>query len=110
MNLKSISLVLVFFLSFCCLVNGCAADRVLPKGFIDGQIVVVGNEPFTKLAVLDSASNCYILECTVEMKNELWKKQGANVRVFFDSHKLDPDGIKLIVNHIEYIKQSPRQK
>jgi len=108
MNLKSISLVFVCFISFCYLVNGCAANPVLSKGFIDGQIVVVGNEPFTKLAVLDSANNCYILECPEEMKNELWKKQGTNVRVFFDSHKQDADGIKLIVNHKEYIKQSQR--
>jgi len=108
MNLKSISLALIWFLSFCCLVNGCSADTVLSKGFIDGQIMVVGNEPFTKLAVFDSSNNCYLLECGEEMKNELWKKQGAFLRIFFDANKQDLDGIKLKVNHFEYTMQKPR--
>jgi hypothetical protein len=108
MNLKSISLALICLFSVYFLINGCAAETVFSKGFIDGQIIVVGNEPFTKLAVFDSTNNCYLLDCSEKLKNELWKKQGSFLRIFFDSHKQDLGGVKLTVNHIEYIKQLPR--
>ena len=108
MKLKVISMTLICFISFCYLFNGCSAETALSKGFVDGQIMVVGNEPFTKLAVIDRANNCYLIECSEEMKNQLWKKQGSFLRIFFKAHKEDLDGIKLIVNHVDNIKQLPR--
>lgn len=104
MKLRSVSFVLLSFLILCYLAGGCAGDSILSKGYIDGQIMVVGNEPFTKLAVFDSTNNSYMLVCNVALRNELWKKQGSYLRIFFDSYKQDLDGIKLIVNHIENIK------
>jgi hypothetical protein len=109
MKLKVISMTLICFISFCYLFNGCSAETVLSKGFIDGQILIVGNEPFTKLALFDSKNNCYILECREELKNELWKKQGSFLRIFFNAHKQDLDGVKLIVNHFEYTIEKPRK-
>jgi len=108
MNIKFFSPVLILLLFFTFSIIGCSADSVLSKGFIDGQIMVVGNEPFTKLALFDTTNRCYILECSEKIKNELWKKQGSFLRIFFDAHKQDFEGVILTVNHIEYIKQSPR--
>ena len=108
MNLKSISLALIYILFVCFLINSCSADTVLSKGFIDGQIMIVGNEPFTKLAVYVDTNHSYILECTEKLKNKLWEKQGVYLRVYFDAHLQGPEGIKLVVNHIEYIKKSLR--
>jgi hypothetical protein len=108
MKLKSFSSVLICYLFFTFFFNGCMTNSFLSNGYIDGQIMVVGNDPFTKLSVFDSSNNCYILECSEKLKNELWKKQGSFIRVFFDSYKQDLVGIKLIVNHVEFIKQLPR--
>lgn len=43
---------------------------------IKGYIVVIGNEPFTKLAIRTDDNKTYVLQVSKELKDELWKKQG----------------------------------
>ena len=43
---------------------------------VEGVITVIGNEPFTRLAVRTDDNKIYILQVSKELKDELWKKQG----------------------------------
>ncbi|PKL83663.1 MAG: hypothetical protein CVV24_03870 [Ignavibacteriae bacterium HGW-Ignavibacteriae-3] len=54
----------------------CGKDSDM-ENMIKGYIAVVGNEPFTKLALQTDDNKTYILECSKELKDELWKKQGS---------------------------------
>ena len=52
---------------------------------VTGQIVVVGNEPFTHLAVKTSPSEVFILDCSKQIKDRLLNNQGKLVKIFFSS-------------------------
>ncbi|MCX6170496.1 MAG: hypothetical protein NTX65_14215 [Ignavibacteriales bacterium] len=55
------------------------------ESFVKGYITVVGNEPFTKLAVKTDDDMIYILQCSKELKEELWKKQGSFYYIIYSS-------------------------
>jgi len=67
------------------LVSGCSPSKDAAEAkYITGIIVVVGNEPFTNLAVQTGPSEVVILDCDKETKNFLLGNQGKNVKIYYE--------------------------
>lgn len=68
-------LLLFILLSF----NACCncGKNIDEENTLKGTITVIGNEPFTKLALRTDDNKIYVLQVSNELKDELWKKQGS---------------------------------
>ena len=72
--------------------------------FYEGQITVVGNEPFTKLALIIDDTTIYTLECDKATKDSLWKNQGKYYRIFANEKIVTKTGTKLKIDKSELIR------
>lgn len=68
---------------------------------ISGKVIVVGNEPFTKVAILVDDTTSYILNCSKEIEKELRSKQGDTIKVTYGTKKDTPEGEVLNVTKFE---------
>ena len=84
MNVKK-QFLLVTILITVLFFSGCtgAKNTVLAR-YIIGEVVVVGNEPFTNLALQTGPSNIIILDCDTKTKDFLLNNQGKTVKVFYE--------------------------
>lgn len=80
----TIILLLGIFIAGCC---NCGS--VAEKNSVKGTIVIVGNEPFTKLALRMDNDKIVILDCPADLKKELWKAQGSYYSVLYSDVKVD---------------------
>ena len=71
---------------------------------IEGRIVKVGNEPFTKLAIQINDTTIYLLDCKDELADSLSNKQGEMYKVYFNKKIETELGTKVIVTNVEKIK------
>lgn len=71
-------IVAAFALSTACSCN-CGKENT-----IRGYITVVGNEPFTKLAINTDDNKIYLLQCSKELSDQLWKQQGTYFYVTYN--------------------------
>ncbi|MCX7875433.1 MAG: hypothetical protein N2321_04600 [Melioribacteraceae bacterium] len=76
-----------FLLSSCC---NCGNEKNLIKGYI----TVIGNEPFTKLAINDG-KKLFGIKCEKELYNKLMKEQGNYYVLEFDD-AFQEDGVKYL--------------
>jgi hypothetical protein len=96
-------LVFIFLFLLTCLVLieacncGCGANN---DNIVKGYIAVVGNEPFTRLAIQSDDNKTYILQCSDELKNDLWKHQGNRYYIHFSSAKKEGDTTILIIEKV----------
>ncbi len=81
---KLIPIVLIIF-TFC-LTSGCSSSAQ-EENTIKGKIAVVGNEPFTRLAIIVDDNKVYVLDCREELKKELLKKQGQQYAIQFSGSR-----------------------
>lgn len=79
--------VLVFISTSCCNCNN-------EKNLIKGYITVIGNEPFTKLAINDG-KKLFGLKCNKELYEKLMKEQGNYYVLEFDD-AINEDGISFL--------------
>lgn len=93
--IMALLIALVFFL----ILLGCQDNPVEPERTLTGFITVVGNEPFTNLA-LSVDNDIYVLQCDKVIESELWKMQGTKVIVYYRTMTADPSG--KIVDVIRY--------
>ena len=64
---------------------GCASsEETSGMKELTGQVVVVGNEPFTNLALQVSPSLNYILDCRGKTRDTLLGNQGKWVKIFYN--------------------------
>jgi len=84
---------------------GCSTSELSGDAMriIVGKVYVIGNEPFTKLAVEMENKQVYVLECTKEMQAMLLAKQGQLVRVHFRTMKNVPEGKAVAVSEAEVL-------
>jgi hypothetical protein len=66
-----------------------------------GKIFVIGNEPFTKLAIQTSENLMFPLKCEKKIETELQAIQGKIIKVKYDGTKPSPEGLMLIVTNVE---------
>ena len=69
--------------------SGCSCNcgKISSENFVKGVITVVGNEPFTKLAIKTDDDKIYVLQCEKELHDDLWKKQGSVYYILYESLK-----------------------
>ena len=65
-------------------------------GTVKGYITVIGNEPFTHLAIRTKEGKNLALQCSKELKNDLLKKQGRLYLIQFGD-ALQEDGMTILV-------------
>ncbi|MBI9070554.1 MAG: hypothetical protein JEY94_03090 [Melioribacteraceae bacterium] len=70
---------------------------------IEGMITVVGNEPFTRLALLVNDSTTYVLDCDSLIKSDLLNNQGKTYKIEYSVKEKLNQGIALKVTKINPI-------
>ncbi len=99
--------IFVFFscVAIALLIADCSSSKLTDKHskFVIGEIEVVGNEPFTNLALKEDSNKIYILNCEGKAKDILMRNQGKISKIFYtslDSLKIPPvmkvDSVKII--------------
>jgi hypothetical protein len=63
---------------------------------LKGYITVVGNEPFTKLAIRTDDNKIFLLQLSNELKEKLWKEQGTYYYVTYGDLR-EQEGVATIV-------------
>lgn len=97
-------LISVIAVNACCSCKNAVADG----GKVKGYITVVGNEPFSKLAIKTDDDKVYILKCKPETERELWKKQGDYYLVTFTKTEKDTRAPVLIVEEITPLNKNSK--
>jgi len=94
-------------LGFCFLLSCCASQNSLaqPQAFV-GQVYVIGNEPFAKLALKLADGQTYVLDCSREIELTLLQLQGQTVRLIASAGAKKPEGQSLRVVQAEAVKQN----
>ena len=67
----------LLFLTLILSIIGCAGNYNTNQ--LSGTLYVVGNEPFTYLALDTKDGTVYKIECADSLKKELWQLQGNTV-------------------------------
>lgn len=86
--------------------SGCCNCNNTDKNLIKGYITVIGNEPFTQLAIVNDKSEVFILECEEGQKNELWKRQGDYFIIGYDNVYQIDHNVIIKVNQIIPIRDT----
>jgi hypothetical protein len=84
-----------FFLESCSC--GCGSNK---DNVVKGYIAIVGNEPFTKLAVQSDDNKTFILQCSKELEKELWKNQGNRYFIQYSDLRKEGDSTILTVEKV----------
>ena len=74
----------------------CNCGSMMEENTVKGYITIVGNEPFTKLALKTDDDKIFILQVSNELKNELLKKQGNYYYIKYGDLRKE-NGISTIV-------------
>lgn len=92
--LQNIFIVLVLFSAMGVLISGCSGSKgtISENETMTGTIKVVGNEPFTRLALQTSEGKTYILECQKEARALLLQHQGYQVTIEYNNVRHTFDG------------------
>lgn len=89
------------------IISGCCnCGKSIAEGSgVSGTIFITGNDPFTKLALQTDDEKVYLLECSEEMKKELWSKQGGYYLINFTELKTVDGKDVLAVEKVMPIKK-----
>jgi uncharacterized protein YcfL len=79
------------------LTNGCSSHKETIRGTVQGTVFVVGNEPFTTLAVEVSQGKMYRIATSTDVRQHLLALQGKKVEVQYSRIDTLADGITLQV-------------
>lgn len=90
--------IMLLFSSF--FFSNCSSSSIKIQDPVVGIIRIVGNEPFINLAVNIDGKEVYILECSPEIRAELYKNQGKVYEIKYKDVKQSSDGIVLIVEKV----------
>ncbi len=75
------------------------------QGELNGKVAVIGNEPFTKLALELDDRNSIVLLCPPEIEKYLRGHQGQQARVTYDGTSQVPEGQAVKVTLAEVVKE-----
>jgi hypothetical protein len=81
----------------------CSGEKEATKGTIQGTIYVIGNEPFTSLAMEVSEGRMYRLSASAETRHRLLALQGRKVMVEYSKIDTTAEGITLSVDKFKEI-------
>ncbi|NMB82636.1 MAG: hypothetical protein GYA14_12550 [Ignavibacteria bacterium] len=87
------------------IVSACCNCGQKQENYLQGEIVVVENEPFTRLALKLNNNAVYFLECSDALNKELRQKQGSFYSVMFRESKIENGIPVLVVEEAVPVKQ-----
>jgi hypothetical protein len=82
---------------------GCTGEKEATKGTVQGTVYVIGNEPFTSIAVEDSQGKMLRLSTSKEVQQQLLGLQGRKVEVHYSRIDTTAEGITLSVDKFKEI-------
>jgi hypothetical protein len=83
--------------------NGCSSHKETIRGTIQGTVFVVGNEPFTALAVEVSQGEMYRIATSSDVRQHLLALQGKKVEVQYSRIDTTAEGITLRVERFQEV-------
>jgi hypothetical protein len=84
--IKKQQLILSAILIAVSFIFACAAGKsTFQSEFVIGEVVVIGNEPFTNLALRTYPLNTFILDCNKENRNFLLNNQGKTAKIYYEN-------------------------
>jgi hypothetical protein len=99
---KYIVLAVIFFLISldirCSVLQTVAEDK-----FVTGEVEVVGNEPFTKIALRINSAEVYYLQCDKETERILLQAQGKKAKIFYNKIDDSQKPNTILVKRAEFI-------
>lgn len=100
----------ILFIALGLLALGCGSSANTAQAVkeLTGQVVVVGNEPFTNLALKTDSAKVYILKCDNKMKTLLRQSQGRIAKVFYKNEDNSVKPAVIYVEHVEFISKKIR--
>ena len=86
---------------------GCAqsSTTLREQGDLRGRIFVIGNDPFTKLALALDDQSSIVLLCPPEVEHYLRSHQGSLTKVTYDGTSWVPEGQAVRVTSAETVKE-----
>lgn len=82
---------------------GCAGEKETVKGTVRGTIYVIGNEPFTSLAIQDSLGTMYRISASKEIQDKLLARQGKMVELEYSRIDTNYEGVTLSIKAFKEI-------
>ena len=83
------------------LVAGCASSKVAGSGKISGVVQVIGNEPFTSVAIQSADGKTYRISTTREIEQRLRLLQGQTIELQYSELSSSPEGVKIVVKEFK---------
>jgi hypothetical protein len=96
-----------FFLLIIFLHVGCFSSKTVfdvPQKIV-GEIMVVGNEPFTKLAVRAEDGKMDLISCNEEIRQLLLSHQGKITELFYDEIRRERSGDVINVIKVNFLSK-----
>ena len=94
-NLLALTLLLgVIFLVAC-------SPGLEKQGTLAGEIVIVGNEPFTSVALKNEEGKIFVLQCNSDTEKYLRSKQGSSFIIEYDGKVNTPNGEAVVVKNAQ---------
>ena len=96
---------ILVILSFILLTNGCIPSKQAESHLkeITGLSTIVGNEPFSRSAILTDQNDIYLIDGSAEVKTLLYENQGKYFIITYNNLRDSSD--LQIINVISAIKQ-----
>lgn len=96
MIIKQKYFLLIVIISALLLTSCCRCGRTADGNIVKGMIVIVGNEPFTKVALKLEDEKVYLLQCDKKLDEELRSKQGKHFAIKYKESKSE-DGLPILI-------------
>lgn len=86
-------------------INKTASNNPDSNQTVEGNITVVGNEPFTHLGLSVNDSIVYLLDCNKDLEKNLMQNQGRFYKIQYNEKKETENGIMLKVVNSQKIQK-----
>lgn len=90
-------------------INACSCSCGAKENFFHGKVVIVGNEPFTAVALKNEKGEIIVLKCDPDTEKLLRSSQGKIFVVEYDNVVKTPNGEAAIVNKAEELNSDLEQ-
>ncbi len=105
LNIISLLFLLLILLG-CSTSENSASSGQSGTNFVTGEILMVNNEPFARVALMNDTS-LYLLDCSGEIKDTLYNNQGKKAKVYYSSVSTNNESIKVLkVDKVEIINNN----
>jgi hypothetical protein len=104
--MKSRKIITLIYLLPLLIISGCSSSKnnVQAMNNLIGEVEIVGNEPFTNLALRVDSAKIYILKCDNKTRDLLEKNQGKMAKIYYKSIDKSQRPNILIVDNAVIIK------